>query len=87
MIWGLYVSSVVFFSYHPLSLKLDSKVLILGIQFGTNLVVVLLCAGNFFWCFSWLLSRYSKNPFGKRKDNIPIAVPTANGAPPTMTYQ
>ncbi|XP_050136005.1 uncharacterized protein LOC126611672 [Malus sylvestris] len=32
--------------------------------------------------------QYSKNPFGRRKDgNHPGAVPTANGAPPTMTYQ
>lgn len=32
--------------------------------------------------------QYSKNPFGKRKDgNYPGAVPAANGAPPSMTYQ
>ena len=32
--------------------------------------------------------QYSKHPFGKGKDaNVPVAVPSANGAPPTnMTY-
>lgn len=44
-------SVLIFFFYHPLSLKLDSRVLILGIQFGTNSVVMLLCAGNFFGVF------------------------------------
>ncbi|GLU17455.1 hypothetical protein SLE2022_338210 [Rubroshorea leprosula] len=32
--------------------------------------------------------QYSKNPFGKRKDNNhPIASPGANGGPPALTYQ
>ncbi|GMI93248.1 hypothetical protein like AT3G21215 [Hibiscus trionum] len=32
--------------------------------------------------------QYSKNPFGKRKDNIhSVASPSANGAPPALTYQ
>ncbi|WJX42686.1 hypothetical protein P8452_29889 [Trifolium repens] len=34
------------------------------------------------------VNRYSKNPFGNRKDgNFPMAVPGANGAPLAMTYQ
>ncbi|KAH7564916.1 hypothetical protein JRO89_XS09G0069500 [Xanthoceras sorbifolium] len=53
--------------------------------FSTFLVDVLL----FFLVFYHLIvSTYSKNPFGKRKDaGHPIASPGANGAPPAMTYQ